>query len=220
MFSTQSKLRLTGAVAALLSLAFAISCRGFFVNPTVTSLAIGPTNLSLAPDTSFTMTATATFNDGSTSNVTGKAVWFSTNQNVASFTSPGVLKAAALANLPTLPATTDVSASDGSVSSSTQTVTVCPVVQTLQITVNGSNSSYNGPATTVTFAATATFNGVTGSQPVTSTVTWNIGNTSILPSIGTDGTATLTPNTPNTPFTVSATLCQASSNKLTITTTN
>ncbi|HYM76489.1 MAG TPA: hypothetical protein VE377_10975 [Candidatus Dormibacteraeota bacterium] len=220
MFSTKSKLRLIAAFAALATLALAVSCRGFFVNPTITSLAIGPTNLSLAPSTSFTMTATATYSDGSTGNVSGKAVWFSSSKNVADFNSPAVLTAAALADLPTLPATTDVSASDGSVSSSTQTVTVCPVVQTLQITVNGSNSSYDGPATAVTFVATATFNGVTGPQPVTSFVTWNIGNTLILPSIGTDGSATLTTGTPNTPFKVSATLCNVNSNNLTITTTN
>jgi len=220
MSSAKSKLRLIAAFAALATLALAASCRGFFVNPTVTSLAIGPANLSLAPSTSFQMVATATYSDGSTGDVTGKSVWTSSDQSVATFSAPGKLQAAALANLTTLPGTTSVSASDGTVSSSSQTVTVCPVVQTLLVTVAGSNSSYDGPAGAVTFTALATFNGVTGSQDVIATVTWNIGNTTILPSIGTDGTATLTQGTPNTPFTVTATLCGVTSNKLTITTTN
>ena len=42
------KLKLLGSFAVLLSLAFAVSCKGFFVNPTVTSMAIGPANLARA----------------------------------------------------------------------------------------------------------------------------------------------------------------------------
>jgi len=219
MSSPKSKLRLIAAFAALATLALAISCRGFFVNPTVTSLAIGPANLSLAPGTSFQMVATATYSDGSTSDVTGRAVWTSSAQNVATFTAPGLLAAAPLGNLATLPGQTSVSASDGTVSSSTQTVSVCPVVQTLTITVAGSNSSYDGPSGTVQFTASATFNGVTGPQDVTNSVTWNIGNTTILPAIS-DGSGTLTSGMTGTPFTVTATLCGVNStNSLTITTT-
>src|SRR5271168_4037476 len=36
--STRYKLRLAGAFAALVTLALAVSCKGFFVNPTVTSI--------------------------------------------------------------------------------------------------------------------------------------------------------------------------------------
>src|SRR5579863_1305405 len=99
MSSKNSKLRMIGAFAALATLALAISCRGFFVNPTVTSLAIGPSNLSLAPATSFQMSATATYSDGSTSDATGKAVWVSTDENVATFPSTGDLTAVSLTEL-------------------------------------------------------------------------------------------------------------------------
>jgi len=221
MSSPKSKLRLIGAFVSLGTLALAISCRGFFVNPTVTSVAIGPANLSIAPSQTYQMVATATYSDGTTGDVTGKSVWSSSDPSVAAFTAPGLLQAAALGNLATLPGQTSVSASDGTVASSSETVNVCPVVESLQITIDGSNSSYDGPATTVTFAATATFNGGNGQpQDVTGAVTWTISNTAILPSIGTDGSATLTAGTPNTPFTVTASLCGAASNKLTITTTS
>jgi len=220
MSSAKSKLRLIGAFATLATLALAISCRGFFVNPTLTSMAIGPANLSLAPGQSYQMVATGTYSDGSTGDITGKSVWTSTDQSVAAFTAPGYLVAAPLASLTTLPGQTTVSASDGTVSSSTQTVNVCPVVETLQITIDNSNSSYDGPSGSVTFTAQATFNGVTGPQPVLPEVTWNIGNPTILPSIGTDGSATLTSGNAGTPFTVTATLCGVTSNSLSITTTN
>lgn len=219
MFSGKQKLRVIGTLAALAILAFNMSCTGFFVNPTVTSLAIGPANLALAPATSFQMVATATYSDGSTSDVTGKSVWISSTPNVADFTAPGLLKATSLANLTTLPGTTTVSASDGTVSSSSQTVNVCPVVETLKVIVN-SGTSYNGPGgVTLTFMATATFNGVTGNQDVTNSVTWNISNTQILPAI-TSGSGTVASGFINQPFTVSATLCNVNSNTVTITTTS
>ena len=135
------------------------------------------------------MVATATYSDGSTSDVTGKSVWISSTPNVADFTAPGLLKATSLANLTVLPGTTTVSASDGTVSSSSQTVNVCPVVETLKIIVNG-GPGYNGQGgVTLAFVATATFNGVTGNQDVTNSVTWNISNTQILPAI-TSGSGT------------------------------
>src|ERR1035438_8884500 len=220
MSSTKRRIRVMGAFAALATLALAISCRGFFVNPTVTSVAIGPANLALAPGQSYQMVATATYSDGSTGSVTGKSVWTSSSPNVANFSAPGLLVAASLQNLTTLPGTTSVSASDGTVASSQQTVNVCPVVESLTITVNG-GTSYNGPAdVAVEFVAMANFNGVTGAQDVTNSVTWNIGNTNTLPSIS-GGSGTLTLGFPNTPFTVSATLCGVNSTtNLTITTTS
>ena len=217
MFEKKSKLRLMGAFAALASLALAVSCHGFFVDPTVTSLAIGPANLTLTPGTSFQMTATATYNDGSTSDVTGKAIWSSSDQTVAAFTSPGNLMAVPLAQLSTLPGQTTVSASVGTVTSSTQTVNVCPVVQSFQITVNQSTSSATIQAgTTAIFAATATFNGVSGNQDVTGVVTWNISNTEVLTTIDTSGNGATSTQAGST--TVSASLCSSTSNTVTLTT--
>jgi hypothetical protein len=217
MSSMKFKLRLIGAFAALAALALAVSCTGFFVNPTLTSLAIGPANLSLAPATSYQMVATGTYSDGSTRTVTGQCVWTSSSQSVAAF-SPSVigqLTAASLQNLVTLPGTTSVSASDGTVSSSSQTVTVCPVVEKLTITVNGGPSAtVSNTSATVTFDATATFNGVTGTTDVTGNVTWNIGSTAVLSSIDSSGNGTLAGSgTTN----VSATLCGTTSNSVSLT---
>jgi trimeric autotransporter adhesin len=218
-------LRIIGAFAVLGTLALAASCRGFFVNPTVTSLAIGPANLTLAPGTSYQMVATATYSDGSTNTVTGQSVWSSSNPGVANFTAPGLLAAGSLQSLgDTLPGTTSVSASDGAVSSSAQTVNVCPTVQSMTLVVNTSDTGTGGSSvsvqggTSLYFTATATFSGVTGSQNVTDSVTWTIGNTSALPSI-TDGTGVTVSGFAST-FSVSASLCGFSSNNVTVTTTS
>jgi len=231
MFSMKSKLRLIGAFAALATLALAISCRGFFVNPTLTSLAIGPANLTLTPSTpgcsgcTYQMVATATYSDGSTSNVTGHALWTSSNTSVANFTSPGFLTAGTLQALgDTLPGTTSVSASDGTVSSSAETVNVCPTVESMTLTVSASSSGTGGNSVSVTggspvyFVMMATFNGVTGSQDVTDNVTWTIGNTAALPSIS-DGTGDTVSDQTGT-FTVFGTLCGATSNTVSVTTTS
>jgi len=227
MSSKKSKLRLIGAFAALAALALAVSCRGFFVNPTITSLAIGPANLSLAPSKSFQMSATATYSDGSTSDATGKAVWQSSDVNVATFPTPGNLTAVSLSQLEaqgTLPGTTSVSASIGTVTSSSQTVNVCPVVQTLAITADNSSTSVSEPANTVVqFVANATFNGVTGTQNVSPSVTWTISNPAVIPSITSTGsgalfaTGTVASSENGMSTNVSASLCNFPSNTVTVT---
>lgn len=219
MFFRNAKVRVIGAVAALATLALNVSCTGFFVNPTVTSLAIGPANLSLAPDATFQMVATATYSDGSTKDATGQSVWSSTSPNIANFSSPGRITAASLSSLTTLPGTTTVSASLGTVSSSTQTVNVCPVVQTLTLTVNGGSSATVAGGDAVTFNLVATFNGVTGTTDVTAYATWNISNTAVLSSIDTSGNGTTIANSPST-ITVSATICGATSKSVSVTTTS
>ena len=78
----KQKLRLLAAFAALLTLALAASCRGFFVNPTLQSIAVSPTTGSVAPGGTIQMTATGTFDDGSTSNVTSKSTWQSSDTTV------------------------------------------------------------------------------------------------------------------------------------------
>ena len=71
MSSTKSQIRAIGAVAALAMLAFSISCKGFFVNPTLSSIAVGPGSASIqtgSTNNTVQMFAVGTFNDGSTGN--------------------------------------------------------------------------------------------------------------------------------------------------------
>ena len=216
MSSIKPRIRIACAIAALGTVALLASCRGFFVKPTVTSLAIGPANLTLAPGTSYQMVATATYSDGSTNSVTGQSVWTSSDPSVANFTSAGMLMAASLQNLTTLPGTTSVTASDGTVSSSSQTVNVCPVVQTITLTVNKGSSASITAGQPLTFVAVATFNGVTGNNDVTANVTWNIGSTTIVSSIDSTGNGTTTPGGDGV-TTVSASLCGATSKTVSVT---
>ena len=59
--------------AALFLLALAAGCRGFFVNPTLTSLAVSPTSASLIKAQTQQLSATGNYDDGSTKDLTGSA---------------------------------------------------------------------------------------------------------------------------------------------------
>lgn len=204
MSPRKNRIRLIGAFAALASLALAVSCRGFFVNPTLTSLAIGPSTVSLNPGQTFQMTATGTFNDGSTLNVTSKSIWSSSDSSVASIgQTSGVATAASNA---TNIGTTTITASDGSITATTTaTVTVCPVVSNLTLSAPNGTSGHTG--TTLTIDAKATVGSSAGAD-VTSIVTWNIGDSTVLTI--SNGTVTLQGTAPAS-TTVGATLCNVNS---------
>src|ERR1700747_545645 len=99
------KLKLVGSFAVLLSLALAASCRGFFVNPTVSSITVGPSNVKIPIGSTQQMTATATFSDQSTGDVTSKSgiSWQSSDSTQATVTNTGLVKGVA-AGTPTITA--------------------------------------------------------------------------------------------------------------------
>jgi hypothetical protein len=71
MSSSKQKLRLAAAFAALAMLALAVSCTGFFQNPILTTITIDPPTPSINQGATEQLTATGTYQDGSTSTLTG-----------------------------------------------------------------------------------------------------------------------------------------------------
>jgi hypothetical protein len=84
------------------------------------SLAVTPVNSSIAKGTTQQFTATGTFSDGSTQNLTNTVTWTSTNAAVATITSSGLATGVA-------PGSTMMQAAWGSVSSSTSLTVTAPV---------------------------------------------------------------------------------------------
>jgi len=95
-------------------LALAVGCRGFFVNPKLTSITVTPVTPSLTLNQALQMTATGNFDDGSTKNLTGTSTWTSSANTQVSVNSTGLITA--LAN--TTSAVT-ITATNGTVSGST-----------------------------------------------------------------------------------------------------
>jgi Bacterial Ig-like domain (group 2) len=83
MSSTQHTLRLIGAFAALVILALAASCRGFFVNPTLTSIAISPTTPQVELTKTLQLQAFGTYDDGSRSQIKSGVSWSSDAPTIA-----------------------------------------------------------------------------------------------------------------------------------------
>ena len=94
------RLKVGGAVALLsglaLMMAAMVGCNGFFVDPTLSSITITPSNPSLQNlDQTMQLTATGVFNDGSTKNLTAsqQTTWSSSDPAAVTVSNTGVIKA-------------------------------------------------------------------------------------------------------------------------------
>jgi hypothetical protein len=216
MSSAKHKLRLAGALAALATLALAVSCRGFFTNPTITSITIGPTGETIIPGGTLQMTASGVPSDGSPNQVvTSQCFWSSSNLAAATIDeNTGLVTAVQTVSNP--PQTTTITATLQALTPATATVSVCPAVTNLTISASPLTVPA-GTATTITFTATATFSGGVANQNVVDDVTWNISNPDLLSSI-TDGVGQTSGDGTAEATTITATLCSVTStNAVTIT---
>ena len=167
-------------------------CGQFFPGSnSITALQIAPQNASVQPGVTQQYTATATYGNNTTADVTSQVTWSTTLSSVATISSGGLLTAGALG-------IATVKAQSGSVIASTSvTVTqkqvpasaLPPLTQTLSLSI--------GP-TTVQFTATATYKDGSTAD-VTTSSTWTSVPSSVatisstgLATAATVGTATVT----------------------------
>ena len=191
MLSPKRKLLLLCAFLSLMSLAW-VGCRGFFVNPTLTSITVTPSNPNLQVGGTLQLTATGNNDDGSTKNLTSSATWTSSDATHVTVSSTGLVKG--IANTGTTGVT--ITATSGTISG-TDTVTVGQTQQSLSITSSPSSPislASLGGNNTISFTATLNGTDVTGSTSFTSNNTSVIsqpsGNTATL--VGGVGSATIT----------------------------
>ncbi len=134
---------------------------------TLVSIAITPVNGSVAASTTVQFTATGTFSNNSTQNLTGSVTWSSSNTTAAT------INAAGLATGVTSGQSTTISAKQGSVTGSTGlSVTAATLVSIAVTPANGSVAA----GSTVQFTATGTFSN-NSTQDLTSSVIWSSSNT-------------------------------------------
>jgi|HubBroStandDraft_5_1064220.scaffolds.fasta_scaffold44828_3 hypothetical protein len=82
MASSKHKLRLAGAFAALATLALAVSCRGFFTNPTFTTLSISPSAPTVQVGSTVTLQAYGIDSNNNGSYLTSGVSWSSGTPSV------------------------------------------------------------------------------------------------------------------------------------------
>jgi hypothetical protein len=165
MRSAKRKLHILFAITILLLFAVGVGCRGFFQNPQLQTVTVGPQNANIQQGSTLQMTATGTFDDGTTKTLTKNVFWSSNDQSIAAVSQSGVITGNASGNA-------TITASSGAVSGSTQ-ITVS-LMNVTGITINPKTFSTQ-PNTNVNYTAMAT---VTGGQPVdvTSTTTFTSNN--------------------------------------------
>jgi hypothetical protein len=146
--------------------------------PTLVSIAVTPANPSIAQGTTEQFTATGTFSDNSTQNLTGAVTWTSQSTGVATISAGGLATAVAAG-------TSTIQAASGAISGSTTLTVTVPTLVSIAVTPANPSIATNGKEQ---FTATGTFSD-NSTQNLTSTVTWT-SQTAGVATITTGGLAT------------------------------
>ena len=171
--SPKQKLRLACTLAMLAALALTISCTGFFVNPTISSLSVGPASPTIQTGTTgntVQMTVFGTNNDGSTT-TSPSVSWGITPTSVATITTKGLVT-----SVSTGTATVTATSNQNPGATGTQTVTVT-VGCISQIKIPTSAPPLTANNLTETLTATAVT--CNGDFPVADVATWNTSDSSL-----------------------------------------
>jgi Bacterial Ig-like domain (group 2) len=147
-------------------------------SPTLVSIAVTPTNPSIAKGKTQQFTATGTFSDNSTQNLTSTATWSSQTTNVATITAGGLATGAGTGM-------STIKAASGAISGTTTLTVTAPTL--VSIAVKPANPSI-ATGGTEQFSATGTFSD-NSTQNLTSTATWSSQTTSVA-TIAAGGLAT------------------------------
>lgn len=147
------------------------SCSGFFPGKdTIVSLAISPTGPFILPNNTQQFSATATFGNSSTGDVTSDVTWTSSSPTIATIDSSGLATGVALGT------TTITAKSSNNVSATGVTLTVSnKTVTSVTISPTSATISLSLGQTTQQFTGTAMFSDGT----TTSQVNWTSSNTSV-----------------------------------------
>ena len=182
MSSMKHKLRLAGAFAALATLGLAVSCKGFFVNPTVTSIVIDPPSPTVSVGLTQQLTAAGTDSNGNSLSLTGgtsctgtTVCWSSATPSVATVSTGGLLTGVSAG-------TSTITAASGTASATTTATVTLGNVTTILLGPAGV-TSFSIPENSIAsgkdcLTATATAGGQ--QIDVTTSVTWQTPNPSLI----------------------------------------
>jgi hypothetical protein len=162
------------AATTLLTLGFSLGCEGFFVDPVLTGLAVGPA-ATIQTGTTIQMIATGSYNDGSQSKLSKNVYWNSASLRVATINSSGVVSGVG-------PGQSVISAAAETVTGSATITVIVGNLSSIKVTSqNGFNNITYGSSEQ--FIATGT---ASGQQiDLTNSVTWST-NPAVIPNVSID----------------------------------
>lgn len=174
----------------ILAVLFMAGCGKFFPSAgSLVAISISPSNPTIQLAKTQQFSATGTFGDSSSKDVTSSVTWASSSTGVATINSSGLATAASTG-------TTTITASQGSISGTT-TLTVSTQTGSLTISCTGCTGQGSGTFTaavgsTLTFSASSGSGTVTASWTSSNTTVANIGATTGVASNVQAGTTTIT----------------------------
>jgi hypothetical protein len=162
MLRGKKKFEILAACATLLLFAVGVACNGFFVDPVLTSVTVGPT-ATINQGGTVQESAVGSYNDGSTKSLSN-VQWSSSDEEFATISASGLVTGVS-------PGQTTITGASGTVSG-TATVTVAlNNVTAIKVSPSTNHAQANGGTANYTASAT-----VSGGSPVnvTSTATWSV----------------------------------------------
>jgi len=187
----KQKIRLLLSFSILISLALAAGCKGFFVNPTLTTITVDPVTPTIQQGSTLQMTATGTYDDGSNKTLTTNIFWSTSDPTIATVSTTGLLKGVATG-------TATITANSANISGNTTATITVAGLTSIKITPTTSSLNAN---TTMQFSAIGTLQGG-GTVDLTTSAQWTSSDQTIA-TVSAGFVTTLQPATP-TPVTISA----------------
>jgi hypothetical protein len=167
---TGRKLALSLAFAALLLVAFGAGCRGFFVNPTLSTIAISPASVDLGIGSTTTLQVFGTYSDGTRSEVTSGVSWSVDPTGIATVTGSGS------GNVTGVAAGSTTATASAQAITGTASITVAGNVTSITVTPTSQSYTVGNPGVDFTFPASP--------GPPTYITTGNGGTLTITPDDG------------------------------------
>ena len=174
MFSLPNRKTLPALLALWLIVLTIASCKNFFVDPKLTSIAVNPSTASLAIGGTAPLQATGTYDDNSTKDVTQSVSWVVSQSNPTGAVTVGNTAGTKGVVKGVLAGTATIQASAGGATAGTATVTVALTLQSIAIIpANDTITKSNTPTLAYTAMGTYSDGSVLN---ITSAVTWASSN--------------------------------------------
>jgi trimeric autotransporter adhesin len=195
MLSSTKKIQIVGAFATLLLFALGVGCNGFFVDPVLTSIAVGPT-ATIQQGATVQESAIGTYNDGSTKSLGSGVQWSSSDVTAASVSNSGLVTGNAQGSA-TITAAFQATSGTSSITVNLGNVTAlkispagntnihasggsAPFIALATVTGESNPVDVSGSGTTWTLSNTTDFQLTQGDPVTVTTITANVGATSQL----------------------------------------